>query len=343
MDRSTYLVRSYWEMPPGPDARSEIDKADLSDRVAQLRQSNDLPGGTRVERARWLLDRERLAEAGSVLEGMIKRYPRSGAVRDARPLLHTAWLLRALQLADAGNPAVDETKALGELASLAREPYTFGVCAAKIARATILWKRGAATEARALMTAALKEWQARQDAPSGPALTSIEQDIAGIRDLAFRPKGDGIYAGADWNVRFSEASQPFLIVNRLMHVKHADGTIQRVTLRRAAAESGRAVLLLTAAQQTVFGRIITHLDETGTRPAAPDVMAFWNEFFGTRPARWGQWIFSSYPFITEIEFFDAARTEAAARVTVGSSGTSVIAEKKHGTWEAVGLGRFWVE
>ncbi len=339
----SYLSRARSETPPVADDVTEIFKADLPDRIAQLRRSNALPGGALVERGRWLLARDRVVDAQAVLQDLSRRYPRSAAVRDGRPLLHTARLLSALRLADAANPGADETKAVEELVRLEREPYTFGVCAAKIARATILWKRGAATEARALMTAALKEWQARQDAASGPALTSIEKDIAGIRNLAFRPKGDGIYTGADWNIRFPDASQPFLIVNRSMHVKHADGTVQRVPLRRAAAESGRAVLLLTADQQTLFGRIITHLDETGTRPAAPDVMAFWNEFFGTRPARWGRWIFSSYPFITEIEFFDSARTEAAARITVGSSGTSVIAEKKNGTWEAVGLGRFWVE
>jgi tetratricopeptide (TPR) repeat protein len=333
-----------------------IEMEDLSARISQLRRLTAVPGGLLLERGRWLLSSERSTEGKAVLRDVIKLYPESAAVQEARELLHRSRLFAALDLVDADQPSVDERKALEELAAISREPYSFGVCAANIVRATTLWKRGSMTEAQALMTAALQQCHAQQNRPSGSTPTPLEKDIADIRDLVFRPKGDGVFTGTKWEGDpFSGGATPFLVVNPDTRVTLADGTVENVSPGRPLTSGGGSVLLLNADQQLVLERIITKLGGTKTRqpdsvmavpnqPAGPsrDVMAFWNRFFRMRPGHWGGWMFSTNPIITGVNFTDAARSSASAHVTIGYEGATVALEKKDGTWRVLGIGGFWI-
>jgi hypothetical protein len=195
----------------------------------------------------------------------------------------------------------------------------------------------------------------QQNTSPGSSLTPLAKDVSDIRDLAFRPNGDGVHVGSTWDsYSFSDAPARFVIVNPEVSVKHADGTIERVTLRHAPAGGDSAVLLLNADQILVLGRMMTKLGGPKRRPPADimevpnqpvgqtlDILAFWNEFFPARTGHWEGWVFASYPIITEIAFVDAARTAAGAHVTIGYSGATVMLEMKNGIWQAVGLTGYW--
>jgi len=351
---------SYWSAEPaepGPISGLPTDRGvayleDLPSRIAQLRRSNATPGGALAERGRWLLERQRWTEAQVALREMIATYPKSRGIGEARELLHRARLEAALEPAGAGRPGVDDTKTLDALAAIAREPYTFGVSAAKIARATILWQRGAASDASALMTAALQEWHTRRSPSPGTAPTPLERDIAAIQDLVFRPKGDGVFKGTEWEGEpFSGGDAPFVVVNTDIRVTFAGGAVQRVTSAHVPAASRGGVLLIDNAEQATLARIITKLGGTGTTenvatmevPNQPDrrsrnVMDFWRGFFQMRPGHWGGWMFQTNPIISGIEFGDAARTTAFAEVAIGYEGGVVALEKKNGVWKALGIG-----
>jgi hypothetical protein len=72
------------------------------------------------------------------------------------------------------------------------------------------------------------------------------------------------------------------------------------------------------------------------------ILAFWNKFFPARPGHWGGWMFETFPQVDQIEFVDADRTKANARVTIGYEGCTVVLEKDHGTWIAKSLTNRWI-
>ena len=50
----------------------------------------------------------------------------------------------------------------------------------------------------------------------------------------------------------------------------------------------------------------------------------------------------TYPYVTQIEFVNAERTRAHARVTIGYSGGTVVLEKIDGQWRAIELANEWI-
>jgi tetratricopeptide (TPR) repeat protein len=170
-----------------------VTKEALTDRVAELARSLAVPGGALVERGRWQLQQHQWDDARKTFEEAIARYPSSALVADARALAHRARVERALVLADIEDAAHDEAAALKELEALSHEPPDFNVSAAAIARAAILWKQGAASQAQTLMKDALNSWRAQQPTSPPPARGSVDEDVLAIRDVVFRPAGGGIY------------------------------------------------------------------------------------------------------------------------------------------------------
>ena len=85
--------------------------------------------------------------------------------------------------------------------------------------------------------------------------------------------------------------------------------------------------------------------ETPNQPvgASMSVLDLWTGFFPARPGHWGGWELTSYPQLTRIEFLDAAHLRAAASVTVGYSGATIVLEKRDGVWKAVTLTNQWVD
>jgi tetratricopeptide (TPR) repeat protein len=334
----------------------EVTKQSLPARISQVKQSLSLPGGVQLERGRWLLTKGRLQEAQTVLSELIAAHPRSAAGLEARRLGHRARLEQALELASIENLAADEPAAIRELEALARESYDFAVFAAGIVRASLLWKQGVAADAQAVMTETLKGWL--QKPSSSMILPSrLATDVAEIREIVFRPNGDGVFAAdsSRWNAfSWPAAPPPFFIVDPDVSVKLANGEIERVQVYRNMPGRER-VLFVTSEELDFFNSVINKLGGTKKRrpsaimetPNQPvgrslDILAFWNEFFPARPGHWSGWVFETYPIIERIEFLDAERTKAAVSVTVGYSGATVVVDKTEGKWVARELVNFWV-
>lgn len=352
---STYVMRSrqpedYFQ--PGNDT-AEVARADLPPRIAALRRAAAIPGGAMLERGRTLLARERFDEAISVLTAVPAQYPKSPAAGDAQALARRARLQRVLAKADVNRPDADEDAALIELAALAREPLDFAVTAARIARASILWKRGDAAGAEGEMAAALNDWHAHQRL-SAPA-TPVEADVAEIRRVIFLPQGGPIYQGGRWNA-FDWAAQPppFVLLNASVPVKLHDGDSLNVRLVQTLPGAGKAlffdtdeIALLERMIPTLGGtrrREPAHVMETPNQPVGDSmqILRLWNKFFPARPGHWGGWELETYPQVTEVAFTNAERTRAAAKVTIGYSGATVELEKEQGAWVARRLVNQWI-
>jgi tetratricopeptide (TPR) repeat protein len=325
----------------------------LPGRIAQLKNSVSLPGGTLLEHGRWLVGHGRHAEALVPLEQLLTRYRQSSAVPEARYLVHRARLGSALELADVQNTRRDGSAALGQLEIIARDPYDFGVCAAKIAKASILWKNGASAEAEALMVAALREWNDQQSPQRQRPRENIARDIADIRSLVIRPQGDGILNGFAGNT-FSRRrpSVSFVIVNPDVSVKFSNTENTRQSVYQTLPGVDQ-LLFLNGEQQAILTTIVAKLgggEPTQDRTvASTDILALWNKFFPTERRFGGVAVdtypritFETYPIITDIEFLDSERTKAVARIVVGSQGGTVVLEKERGIWTAKGLVNTWI-
>ncbi|PYR92949.1 MAG: hypothetical protein DMF84_11070 [Acidobacteria bacterium] len=135
-------------MRPAPGLKRRA----TSERVERLRASLALRGGSLVERERWLIDQRRWAEAVDAFGQLIAEFPDSRATQEGRFLSHRARLGMALDLANAERDNRDIGAASAQLEALAGEPYDEAICAAKIARATLL-----ATDRRAEADTMMRE------------------------------------------------------------------------------------------------------------------------------------------------------------------------------------------
>ena len=317
-------------------------------------------GGALLERGRWLVEHGRHEEAVVSLEQLLTRYRQSAAVPEARYLVHRARLRSALELADVANPQRNDAAAFAQLELIAKDPYDFGVCAAKITKASILWRngaaadpwrKGAAAEAEALMMAALSEWFDHQRTQRESPRDNIEQDIADIRNLVIRPAGDGVLSGFAPNT-FSRgrSSASFAVLNPDISVKVPGAQNSRQSVYQSLPGIER-VLFLTNEQQAVLNTIVATLGGKPDRDqtAGIDILNLWNRFLPTErrfggmvPDNYPRVSLESYPIITELEFLDAEHTKAAARVVVGPEGGTVVLEKSQGIWTAKALVNTWI-
>jgi len=330
----------------------EVTPLVLETRLAQLTRTLAAPGGAVLEQGRWLLDHGKRKEAAALLADFPKRYPKSPNSPEAQYLAHKARLYDALEMLNIEGES-NETAGLAALEALAREPYDFPVTAANIARACVLWKQGKKDDAAKVMEEALEERVARQQVqePASP----LEKDVAAIRSLLFLPTGGPAYSGArGWNgFSWPATLPPFVVVNAQARVK-AEGRVSNVTLYQRFP--GLADVLLVNDEDLGFFSLMMNkvggtkkrtpqaIMEVPNQPVGPsvNVMALLNKFFPMRPGHWGGWEFLTYPVITEIEFMNAGRTLARARVTIGYSGCDVLLEKAAGAWKATAMTNMWV-
>ena len=336
--------------------RPQVTERSLSDRVAELDRSTSSPEGALLESGRWLLAEERWEEARVPLERLVAEYPGSPMATEARYLAHLARFERALELGDIEQPDGDEVAALAELEALSREPWTFGVVAADMARAAIMWKGGATAEAEALTSQTLRTYRARQrDRQADESQSAFDGDVAAIRDVVFRPLGGGAYGHERWNAfSWPEELSPFVVVNPDVTVKLPNGDVTQVSVYRDPPGLDN-VLFVTDDHLELFYRILDRLGgterrrpraamETPNQPVGPslDILALWKEFFAARPGHWGGWVLETYPIVARIEFLDDERTRASASVVVGYAGATVVLEKQDGVWVALRLTNRWV-
>jgi TolA-binding protein len=337
---------------PAADA-GEVAKESLAPRIAQLKASLALPGGALLEQGRAFLSRGRHDEAESALKQLLAGHPESPAAAEGRYLLHRAALERALELANLERPDADDDAAAKALEELARQPHDFAVTAARVAQASLLVRRGEVTRAEALMDAALTAWHERQRIAQPAA--GLERDVAAIRRVVFLPQGGEIYRSGRWNAfDFPRTPPSFMLVNADTKVKLPDGEIVRVAVAQPL-DAPSKVLVFDTDQIAFLKKMIAtlggtkrrepgHVMETPNQPVGDSmqILGLWRHFFPARPGHWGGWEIETYPVVTEIEFTNAERTKAAARVTIGYSGATVELEKESGQWVAKRLTNQWI-
>jgi tetratricopeptide (TPR) repeat protein len=347
--RETYVVSLYTTQK-----EPQFRRNDVAQRSGLLRASLARPGGDLLERGRWQLANGQQPAAIATLEDVLTRFPVSPLRPEATVLLHRAQLEAALDLANIERPDADAPTAALRIEELASQPLDAATVAARIARASQLWTRGDADAARSAMTAALAEWTKAQ--PHDPAPTDIAADVAAIRDVVFRPLGGGIYAERPgWNAFEWPKSLPrFLLVDPELVVKLSSGDDTTISVTRPLTDypnvvfSDKTMIGLLDRTLVALGgtkrRQPTQIMETPNQPvgASMNILTLWNEFFPARPGHWGGYEFTSYPRITRIQFLDAARTRAAADVTIGYSGATVVLEKRGTTWTPVKLTNEWI-
>jgi len=313
-----------------------IERQALSRRIAELRSSATAAGGLLLERGRWLLSQQQWTDARATLERLPTEYPRSAAVPAARYLAHLARLERALQLANATNPEADVPRALDELESLIREPYDFVVCAAQLTMASILWRDGRSVDADSLMHVALAEWNTRQRSQNHiPPRTSLERDVISIRNVVVRPSGQ---------LR-SRSPQPFLLVSSQLTVSTTDGENPTVSTSEPLPATENA-LFANAEQIALLQEIVAKVggsNASALLASAGKLAMWWNRFFQVDGPAWGTISVETYPIIVRIEFIDAARTRAIARVRTSiSEGATVVLQKERGIWKALRVVNRWI-
>jgi hypothetical protein len=237
-------------------------------------------------------------------------------------------------LADVRNPKRDDTAALSELRRIPASPYNFAVCAAEIAAASILVKTGSIAEADAMMRRALTEWLKYQIAQRQPLRDPLERDIAEIRAVLIgRP----------------DAAAPFVIVNPEIAVRLSDGRTRRLTVEHAIRDVEH-LLFLNEEQQRMLNEIVAVVGgERSEQREGFDILGLWQRFFpaqrrlggfrmGDRPRA----ELETHPVIAELEFLDAERTRAAARVIRGHHGGTMVLEKHQGIWRVKASVNNWV-
>jgi tetratricopeptide (TPR) repeat protein len=331
-------------------------------RVNELQRANAAPGGALLERGRWSIGRGEWAAAAAVLTKFLSAHRQSPLVPDARQLLHHAQLEQALDLVDADQPDGNVAAAQSALEAIAADrPADFAVCAAHIARATLTRLSTTSTTAPSqgdpdgLMAEALRMWR-QLDAPAAkPRRTPLEQDAIAIRNVVFRPRGDGVFSATRWNgFQWSSADTPNVVVNPSLRVKDSSGAVSTVVAFDPFPDL-TSILFLDPGRRAILERVMVRLGgtkrfawtqvmQTPNRPAGQslDVMGFWKKSFWVQPGHWGGWVLEAYPIINEIEFVDAGRTRAAVKVTVGYAGATVQMYKENGIWIARELTNQWV-
>jgi hypothetical protein len=185
----------------------------------------------------------------------------------------------------------------------------------------------------------------------------MENDVALIRREVFRPLGGGIYGTQRWNAfEWPAALPPFMVANPEIVVKLANSDSQHVLLR-TPIPGYDSIIFLDPGELDLLSTTIKRLGGDQVRPradmpvmatpnqpigAAADIRTFWNRYFPMRQGHWSGWVFETFPQITDITFLDAARTKAAARVTIGYAGGTVMLVKEGGAWRATELTALWV-
>lgn len=348
---------NYWTF------NEQITHAVISERIADLSASLSIDEGERLQSGRRLIEREAWTEATEMLETLVDDYPDSPVITETRYLHQQARLEQAFAIADVASDDRDEAAAADILGSIATEPWTPAVGAARLALAVLAGRSGDLGSARALTREALDAWNRQQQqyyasTPDAvPTDESLRADVATIRDLLFLPLGGETYEheGAWWNAFDWPSTMPaYLIVDPEMTVRLAGGRNLRLSLTEPPPGLDN-VLFLSDEHRGFLVSILERLGGTEKRQpraimevpnqpigASRQILDMWGELFPTRPGHWGGWVLTSYPRLARIEFRDEARTRAAVPVTIGYSGCTAHLEKQDGRWVVTRLSNFWI-
>jgi hypothetical protein len=236
-------------------------------------------------------------------------------------------------------------------------PFDEWVAAARLAHAAVLVRQGDAASARPLVERALTDLVAYQR-PRRVAkqASAVDDDVAAIRALLFRPTGDlPLLRTEGWSAfTFPDVLPRFVILPAEVTVTEAGGDAWKRAVYQPLPGLPDAIFLaeelrnLLARIPGVVGgtatRERTGVMDTFNQPigTSVEIARLWGEFFPLRPGHWGGWEFETYPQIGQVEFVDASRTRARIGITIGYSGATVILEKVNGVWRALRLTDWWI-
>ena len=345
-DSSRYSAWRWRRNPPesplsGRDAY-EVAKPDLELRREQLRATLALPGGVLLERARWALSRSR-SDTRTLASQLIRQFPGSPLVSDARHLARVADYEDALELAAADNPQ-DVPGARERLERLSRETPDVVSSLARIARASLMATQGV-SGSEALMKEALEDWRALQ-VPAAPAAPgSLEADANDVRREVFLPLGGGVYRrgyAVDWPATLP----PFLIASATLPVLESDGRLSIVPVSRPLPGFENTLYLsqddfdLLEKTVALLGGSAAEARAAAGMPAS--IRALWNRFFPMHPGPGGGWRLGTSPVIGRIEFTNPERTRASVPFSTGYQGGTVLLDKVGDQWRAIDIVNMWI-
>ena len=303
-----------------------VTQLELKDRVQRLTAAVASPAVALLERGNWLLEKRRWTDARTEFERVSSQYPGSTHVSAALYGARAARLQQALDRVKNSSPEA----ALSELQTVAAEPYDAVVTLSKIARASVMRLQGETTTADAAMNEALRqatEEQRRRPAVSAP--TGLDRDVLAIRTLIFKP-GD---------------LHPYLIVGSDVSVTLWDG--EQTTVSNEQHLPGLdSVLFLNRREEEMLRSIATAFRTAEPNPPQEpmyQLLTWWQTFFAAGPEVWGHLSVETPPFIWRLEFNNASRTQATARVmSSASTGHATILRKVRGVWQVIRTGRSWM-
>src|SRR4029450_3354656 len=128
-----------------------------------------------------------------------------------------------------------------------------------------MWRAKETIPAEALMREALDNWLRHQGGMSTTPPTEIERDVVELRNIVFRPHGDGVFVGTAWGLRsLSPSPTPFFVVDPDVYVKFSNGEIQKLSIRQPFPDYPN-VLFLDADQLAFFDRLLAKIGGTARR------------------------------------------------------------------------------
>jgi len=344
--------------PPGGESPTlrPVTQQNLIDRVASLDRNLKAAVGPLLERASSQINMRRFTDARVTLASAANQ-ARSDDDRTAVRLLdHRAQLEMAMDLLAVDPAQADVAGSLKALDAILTEAFDTNVGFARLAKAAVMFKNGAAEHAQVLMKATLDEWRdAQQKRRATKPASPLEADVADIRSLTFRSIGTvAVLAPNSMLAKAYPLPPGVAVVNPDVRVTTQDGKTIRITVYQDLPEERQAVFWTT--DEIAFAlRLVNTLAgprrATGagalnpTPPAAAlaELRNFWNSFFATRDGNMGAWVVQTYPSVTSITFLDASRTKAAVGVRADAySGATIIMEKKNGVWVALRIVNQWV-
>jgi tetratricopeptide (TPR) repeat protein len=304
----------------------ELHRWDVTARIEQLTVAASTDWGLEVERANWLFERQRPAEALLLLRRIRARH--SGrTVRDRlRPLIHRAALAEAV--ASISRSGRLPELANRSLAALCVEPLDAWAAIACATHASAAAVDGRAGSAKAELVRAIDMW-ARLQASAAAAQTPptpVEQDVRAIHDLLFKAssKANVILMLASLSVTIGDDPQPVVVT-----APRPAGTSQILSVTADEAKTlWDAVNALSACAESRERRL--------TR--------LWTEVVGITPSYCSGGFGSSDDgsVLQSIHFANVERTRARALVSSGSGGHAPILEKIDGQWKVTGSAGAWM-
>jgi hypothetical protein len=251
----------------------------------------------------------------------------------------------------------DPAKALAALDAITKEPFDSFVATAALAEAALKLTQGQSSEAEALMGKTLDSWVTTQrDLNRQPPVSSIDADVAEIRQVVFRPLGDlPIYGGSGWNAFNFPATLPrFIVVRADVQVKTSDGEVGRHTVYQRFPDLDH-VLLLKSDELSLLARLLPTIGGTKQPRADPShgnaesaSRRFDANPFAIRAVLRGETRPLGRLGTRDVSAGDPNRIrqrradQSECHVTIGYSGATVVLEKVDGKWRAVRLTNQWI-